>query len=299
MTLAYEIVCPTEPRERWLMERRKGVTATDLPAILGISPWKSALALYAEKVGDLAEPEMDSEAMEWGVRLEPVIAKAFSERSGRTLRAAGALLRSSEFPWALATPDCFDEDGAPVEIKTAGAYKAADWEQGAPPIYAAQVQWQMLVTGAPKATIACLIGGQRMVWQDIERDERFLKGAVVAAARFWQGVEKREPPLPDGSDSSRSALTALYPGDDLTEIMLPADLVDAADDLERVKAQLEELATTRTMLENRIKLEMGAASRATLPDGRAFSWVVQEKAAFTVKASSSRVFRAHKPRGDR
>ena len=43
-------------REQWLDIRSHGIGSSDAAAVLRLSPWKSPLALYAEKVG-LIEPD--------------------------------------------------------------------------------------------------------------------------------------------------------------------------------------------------------------------------------------------------
>ena len=64
----------------------------------------------------------------------------------------------------------------------------------------------MLVTGAPKATIACLLGGQRLVWCDVERDEETIRRIIYHGERFWRAVQERTPPAPDGTESAKRAL---------------------------------------------------------------------------------------------
>ena len=45
------------PRDAWLAERRKGIGASDVAAILGEDPRRSALSVYAEKIDDIETPE--------------------------------------------------------------------------------------------------------------------------------------------------------------------------------------------------------------------------------------------------
>ena len=46
----------------------------------------------------------DIEAVQWGHKLEPVIIEAYQERTDRPVRRDGRLLRSRQYPWALAVP---------------------------------------------------------------------------------------------------------------------------------------------------------------------------------------------------
>src|SRR5262245_12139818 len=72
-------------REAWLEARRNGIGGSDAAAVLGCHPWKSALELYAEKIGvedlDLSEPEW----VYWGKVLEPQIAARYMKETGRTV----------------------------------------------------------------------------------------------------------------------------------------------------------------------------------------------------------------------
>lgn len=300
-TAPFVEVCSSHERARWLTERKTGIGASDIAALLGLSPWKSALALYAEKIGAVDDDDRDAEALEWGLILEPVVCATFGRRTNRCVTPSGMLLRSTApaAPFALATLDawCSVGDRAwPLEIKTTGAHRSADWSEGPPPAYVAQVQWQMLVTGSPRATIACLIGGQKLVWADVERDEVMLARMVEAAREFWRCVESETPPPADGSDASRAALSALYPLDSGAMVDLPAALCEAADRLEAAKGRRKDAEAEIAEAENAIKQALGNATRGNLPDGRAFSWKLQKREGCTIKPSESRVFRAHQPK---
>ena len=39
-------------REEFLLERKKGIGGSDVAAIIGVSPWKTALGVYLDKVSD-------------------------------------------------------------------------------------------------------------------------------------------------------------------------------------------------------------------------------------------------------
>lgn len=296
-------ICPSRDRTYWLEQRKSGIGASEVAALIGASRWASPLSLYADKIGAAEEREIDPEWIEWGNRLEPAIIEAFGARTGREVEPFGMLLRSTEHPVALATLDswCIGDRGErwPLEIKTTGAHLAEDWSDGPPAAYVAQLQWQMLVTGCRRASIACLIGGQRLVWSDVDREEWMIGRMLAAAEVFWGYVTRREPPPVDGTEASREALRSIYPEESGAEVQLDGDLITIADLLESVKIELRKLECDQLAAENRIKAAMGDAARASLPDGRFFTWVTQSRKEHTVKASKSRVFRAHKAKEDR
>jgi putative phage-type endonuclease len=291
------VVCHTTA-PGWLAARLTGIGASEIASVLGESPWKSALELWGEKTGSIASADLSgSEAVEWGHRLEPVILVAYAERSGRAAAPSGELLRCEQHPWALVTLDGVTSDGEaswPLEIKAVGAARGDEWADGPPAHYRLQLQHQMLVTGAQRATIAALIGGQKLVWADVARDEQTIRRIVYHGERFWRLVEAGTPPEPDGSESAKRALLRLSPQDDGSTIALPGDLIDVLDELEEIKSVLSKLEAAKLEHENRLRAALGAATRGVLADGRAVSWKSQTMPERVLRASTTRVLRIHK-----
>lgn len=64
----------------WLQQRTHGIGGSDVAAIMGISKYKSAYALYMEKVG-LLQPEdiSDKPAVHWGCVLEPIVGEEYKK----------------------------------------------------------------------------------------------------------------------------------------------------------------------------------------------------------------------------
>jgi len=286
-------------RARWLAERVNGIGASEVPALIGLSRWQTPLSLYAQKIGAAPIEDDRPEYVEWGNRLESVIIDVFAERTGRRVEESGLLYAHDEWPWARATFDAFvNEPGYeryPMEAKTSSAFRAEEWADGAPPVYIAQLHWQMFVAkAARKASIADLIGGQRMVWDDVPRDESLIERLFYAAKDFWRCVQTRTPPPADGTEITRDALRLLYPKDTGEVRLLPASLLEVADVLEFTKAEAKKTDEVRLMAENTIKAAMGDAMFGVLPDGRRFSWTTQQRKGYAVAASESRVFRSLK-----
>lgn len=301
---AYDVVCNTDDEEAWHRYRATGLGATDMSCVLGLNPWRSALQLFVEKTGALPPADLtDREPVRWGRILEPIIGAEYARRTGRPFTRDGKLLRSSEQQWALCTLDGWtglpangndaSSDRWPIEIKTATAFGADEWVNGPPEHYLVQVQHQMLVTGAPRVTVACLLGGQRLVWCDVERDETLIRKIAYHGERFWQRVLDRDPPEPDGSESSRRVLSDLFPSDDGSTVELPMALAETIDEWQSLKREEKALRERITRCENVIKSTLGSASRGLLPTGDAVSWKEQSMPARTLQATSYRVLRYH------
>lgn len=285
----------------WLDLRRSGIGASEIAAVLGESPWMSPLALYATKIGKYERNLSEVESVYWGHKLEAPIIEAYAERTGRGTRRAGKLLRSTIHPWAICTLDgetweaANDSEAWPFEVKNTSAFKAGEWVDGPPAHYYLQVQQQLLITGERRATIAALIGGQRMVWADVPRDETTIRRIVLHGAHFWERVLNRDVPAPDGTGSSRQALQALYPNGS-GAVVLPATARAAADRLETIKAEIKRLDDEKALIENTVRAALGESEFGALTDGRSFSLRLQHRKEMVQKASSFRVLRLHQPK---
>jgi len=152
----------------------------------------------------------------------------------------------------------------------------------------------MLVTGDPWLSIAALVGGQRLIWCDVERDEIAIRQLIHAGQKFWEMVESRTAPQPDGTESAKSALAQLYPMDLGKTVSLPADLEEVDSRLLDLKNQKSLIEAQIRANENILKAAIGDATHGILPSGDSYSWKLQSRDEYVVKASSSRVFRRHK-----
>lgn len=284
-------------REGWLDVRRAGIGASEVASVLGCG-FLAPAELWAVKTGQIPADDLSEiERIEWGNRLEPVIIDAYSEPryAGRMVQRGGELLRSTVYPWAVCTLDAVtlhpEHGPIPLEIKTASAFLARDWIDGPPEPYYLQIQAQMLVTGSRWASIACLIGGQQLVWCDVERDEATIARIVAACSRMWRAIEECEMPPPDATPEWAQVFGRLNP-----EI---AGKVIALDDADRdLVAEYEaaksakKLAEAREQLAKNVLIErIGDAEEARFSDGSGLTYRTHTRAEHVVKASTSRVLR--------
>ena len=295
--LTYTTVCSSRDRAAWLAARRTGIGASEIAAVLGISPWKSRWALWADKRGLVADSDLaaEREAVAWGNLLETAVAEEWARRADTTVTMRGQLLRSVAHPWAIATLDAtFQPDGI-LEVKTTGGLRADDWLDGPPPHYELQVQQQLLVTGAERAAIACLIGGQKLAWAWVERDERAIRQIVSAGAAFWELVQSAVPPETDGSESTARALAEAFATDDGATVELAPELRDACESIAALKSQRREVEAAIAERENALKAALGPHQRGALPGGWSVSWKTQQWSR-PASTGQSRVLRLHAPK---
>jgi putative phage-type endonuclease len=288
-------------RQTWLQQRKAGIGATDAAVILGLSKWKSPLALYAEKAGLIDESDEEHDALEWGRRLEPVIAQKYEEVTGRSTYDPGAyeITRHASERWMCATLDRivtappadgalpYDSPGV-LELKTAAAWARDQWDNEPPPIYQVQVQHQLAVTGHLWGSIAVLIGGRTFRWQDIERNETFIERLMKLEHEFWLRVQRRDPPPPDGTRATTDMLATLYPAEQHDLVQLPAEA--SGWDMQRETAikAIEQADERKREAENRIKAAIGDHAIGQLPNGVRYHWKSQTRKAYTVDETSFR-----------
>ena len=282
----------------WLEARRNGIGASEAAAILGLSPYKSLLTLYAEKL-ELLEPDAtEREALYWGKMLEEPIARRYAEVTGRKVQreAPYTLRRSRQHPFMVATLDALTwpepQSVAPLEIKNVGGYRADDWEEEPPIHIQIQVQHQLAVTGHARASIAALVGGNRLIWMDVVRNDRFIAVLVEREAEFWRRLQEQDPPPVDGSDSAREILRRLYPKETPGLVVnLPADVIEWDTELQQIKTGLKGSEARKQELENKIKAILGEAETGICSNGLQFTWKASERKGYVVEATMVRTLR--------
>lgn len=211
-TLFTLVRTPDGDREAWLDQRRKGVGGSDVAAIMGLSPYRGAYEVWAEKSGLIEAPDIsDNPAVIWGNILESVIGEHYAENHpDREVRRLNAVCQSIERPWAQASLDYEVKDPelgwGVLEIKTAGQRSEGKWDDGVPLFYQTQVAHYLSVTGRAFADVAVLIGGQDYREYRIMRDEDDICAVESAVDEFWQRVQTGEEPPIDGSPGEAEAL---------------------------------------------------------------------------------------------
>jgi putative phage-type endonuclease len=267
---------------------------------MGCNPYKSMFALYAEKAGLAPGDDTESEAAEWGKRLEAPIAAKYGEITGRTVNLYGStvptIVRHPSRAYMLGSIDadvaCADFDGPGIlEIKTTGVHLAEQWEEAAPLAYQVQLQHYFAVTGRAWGSFAVLIGGQRFKWYDVQRNDTFIAALEERCAWFWARVEAGEAPDVDGTESTAEALKALYPMDSGATVDLGADAIRWVEELEAVKVELAILEAKKREIDNRVRAAMGPASCGIVPGLGKFSLKLQRREAHMVSASEFRPLR--------
>lgn len=295
--MSFEIIDDGRDRARWLALRREGIGSSDAPAVLGVSPWSVPLKVYADKLGEVEDSE-ESEAMRWGRILEPHIIAEFAREMGRKAARQGALLRSTRWPWMQATLDATQrrdgrDDTGVLEVKATG-FRAGDWREGIPEHVRVQVQHQLAVTGFEWGSVAVLIGGARLLYADVTRDAALIEQVVQAEHDLWLRIQRHEPPDPDGSESAREALRALYPQDNGESVSLPGELIELDRERAEIVEDLKRLDARKEAIDQQFKAAIGGATFGLLANGVTYSHRLQKREGYIVKPAEFRVLRRSK-----
>lgn len=282
-------VCVTQDeaaREAWLRERRNVIGASEVGTILGLTPYASPYSLWAQKVGLLPEVE-ETLPMWFGRKAEPIIAERYEIETGRRLIDKGDYwtVTHPDYSWLRATPDRLvsygaDQHGA-VELKTIGARNGGDWDENTAPLtYDAQLQIQLACLGYDRGEIAAMIGNNRFLIIERERNDDFLDTAYPVLHEFWQCVQTGEPPSIDGTEATARALKKLHPLDN-GEVVEVSDAIakewHEAQEMKGVVRELEECIARR---ENQIRAAIGDNTYAEHCGTRMFSYKTQTRAGY-------------------
>ena len=262
--MSYEVFADVRriTHDEWLALRRTGIGGSDAGAIMGVSPYKGAYSVWADKMGKLP-PIEDNEAMRQGRDLEDYVARRFAEKTGMRVRHEYGMLRSVEHPCMLADIDRrIVGELAGLECKTSKDITLSRYRNGEFPMeYYCQCLHYLAVTGWDCWYLAVLVYGTDLLVFKICRDEvrDDLDALIRAEEAFWDNVHEGRSPVPDGLESTTEALGHVYPREDGTTVCADEEADNTLCELAALKAQKRALDRQITERENQIKAAMGEA----------------------------------------
>lgn len=183
--------------------RRKHIGSSDTPAILGLSPYKTAWDIWADKTGMLEDREQTtSEAADIGNMIEGVLLDWASDRTGLPIvknqyrvHADGILSASHD---ALAHP----AERTGYEAKTAGIVRGwvpreewgAEGTDEVPDRVMVQCMHQMIVSGLDLVWVPALLAGRGRVLYRVDRNQELCDLIMERCIEFWGMVQSGTPP---------------------------------------------------------------------------------------------------------
>lgn len=245
--------------EEWLERRRGTIGGSDAAAVVGLNPFSSPYALWAEKTGRV--PGFAGNlATEVGTYMEEFVAKKFEQETGKKVRRCNNIIYNPDYPFAHVNidRDVIAED-AGLECKTTDSLNLKKFKNGEyPENYYCQCVHSMAVTGKQRWYLAVLIGNKEFKWFTLERDEAEINALMTAEADFWELVKSDTPPAVDGTRATTETIKTIYSESNEETV----DLTFEKSALEQYMAlgkQISELEAMRDEAANKIKSFMGEA----------------------------------------
>jgi len=260
------------------LDRQKYLGGSDVAAILGISPWRTQLDVYLDKIQprqEITDPAR-LRVLSRGKRMEPYVIDLLAEETGLQIVRRGERYLDAEHAFIAAEIDAEAESGENIEIKTVSPFKAAEWgEQQSDEIpvhYAAQAMHGLMVTGRAVCIFGVLIGGDDFRTYRIERDEETIAAIREREVAFWQCVQSLEPPEP----SSVGDVLRLYGSKDAgSKVEASEEIQIDLIALRALKDDAARLEASIAQREERIKLFMADAALLTMNGVPSASWKTQ------------------------
>jgi len=218
--------------DAWREARKKRVGASDVPILLGLSPYKTAFELWAEKLGLESRPANEF-ATSRGHALEPAARGHYEDLVG--FKVLPQVFFSEEHDFIMASLDGYNhEKKISVEIKCVGKELHLQAEAGVVPLhYMPQLQTQMYCAKLERCHYFSF-DGQDGALIEVKRDDEFIDKMILPAAiEFKKLLDTRNPPELTARDFKKSKDPELQELVDLHSIL--------KQDIKMLEAKQDEL----------------------------------------------------------
>ncbi len=205
-------------------DRRRFLGASEIAAVLGISPWMSPVELWQAKTGRTKPRKADpirEGILRRGKRLEPIVREMAIDKLRQRglsveLVAKNKRYFDGELPWLTAEIDFevilsgvaeidgtevrFNRELVTADCKTAAGFARRHWGEedtdAIPLYYAAQFEQGLDLTGLDRCLCAALIGLDDVALYWVTRDDVTIAAMRQRAEAFWGHVLADVPPDP-------------------------------------------------------------------------------------------------------
>jgi len=262
---------PTPGSDEWVALRRSGIGATDAPVVCGRSPFRGPFDKFAELCGSTA-PLIPTDAMLWGIRLQPVVGQAWAEEHGRKIKACRYIYELEPGIFSSYDYEIVPPKGEPVtellEVKTTSQYAAREYgEEGTAEIpegYVIQCQHEMACRpGILRVHVAVLVGGQKLRSYVVERDEELIEDLLRIERTALSNARAGIPPPMDGSEAASNYLRLKSPRDNGERWDLPEPVEQIATAYLAASATVKSAEEQKASAGNKLRDAMGDHALAT------------------------------------
>jgi len=253
-----------------MINRSEFIGGSDTAAILGVSPWKSPLMLYKEKIGEHVKEVTPAKQKIFnrGKRWEPVVVEMLIDElkdRGHDVRVIDRNNRFSDLEHEFLAAEIDLEllvDGETVngEMKTVHPFAAKDWgEQDTdeiPIYYTAQILHGQMVTRRNKTIVAALIGADDLRVHTVDRDDEMINVIRAKELEFWERVQNRQAPEPVSIED----IKLMYAKDSGSIIDASFEILNLCEAAKIIKQNIKIQETNLTEILTEIKLGMSDSS---------------------------------------
>lgn len=282
--------------------RRRYIGASEVPALLGLSPYDTPLDVAKRKLG-IVDDSVDTIHTRVGRALEPVTLAALAEAAGLSIRAPQGSAVSDACPRLAVTPDGAEYGDYSGEwIAEAKAWSSlhrdadqlADLADGRAPsggrALAAyvQVQAQLLGAEAQRGYIAWLDERRRLVWGEIAPDPAWRAVIIDAVSSFWAALDANVLPPEQTAERIASLRESPVTQPDAAPVALDG-IRDLLDERGRLRESIAALEARIEAIDADVIEALGGASR-----GIAHGWRVARTTS-TRRTIDTKALRSERP----
>lgn len=267
------------------LDRTKYLGGSDVAGILGISPWRTPLDIYLDKIEPRKEVDPAKQKIfTRGQRMEPYVIDLLAEETGLEIIGRGNRYRDQQHDFLAAEIDAEAASGENIEIKTVSPFKAKEWgdiqTDEIPVHYTAQAMHGLMVTGKQVCVFGVLIGGDDFRIYRVERDDETIAAIREKEVEFWGRIQRRDPP----PASKVSDINRMFNADAGGLIEANGDALEAYNELRTQRALIKAASDAADAQEERLKLFMAGNAFLVLDGLQLASWKIQESRRFDQKA---------------
>ena len=186
----------------WYEMRRKGIGASDVPIIFGVSKYMTPQKLWEIKTGK-SDENKDTYITQVGKASESVIRALYESRCG--FKTEPKVFHCKEWDKLHASIDAYgDFEGIPViaEFKYVGKDRFEDTQKGIiRRDHMLQIQTQMLCAGLNRSDYVCF-NGEDITILNVKRDEAIIEEILTVCKEFWSKVESNTPIVKESNDDA-------------------------------------------------------------------------------------------------
>lgn len=189
-------------RKAFLAERKKGIGGSDVAAIFGLDRYRTPEDVWLEKTGQVTPIDEETGDKQRGIRLEPVAAELFAQKTGKTLLRTSHVLVHPDYPWMRGNVDRLiigekeigQNEIAEIKCPSLGMY-AKIKREGLPYSWLLQMQHYLCVTGLQRGVWIIFCADRwELIDFPVERDELVIERIIEKEREFWQYVSTMSPP---------------------------------------------------------------------------------------------------------